>query len=301
MRFLNRLRGKFSGIEVIPPEIGKLAATKDSVDLTEPSDLSRSSAAMNMPVIQRGEVNVTRSSALNQPDPAHIYVFPASLVEDLARWGKGELTNSPDWFDIRRRYENLEMHNQAKSNPAAFCSALWDRTATAGGWAQVGATRLVIEMVDIPDNAAFAQLMLAAMDFLRSRGIPMAALSHQEREWWLKNRPSTDPWLPPLKVPSEVEFEALDLPPEQERVIARMGPSGHNNVILFRNRRAGYQALIRGASEEDPSNLVDTVWFQFPTLYDLYLRVGEAFCISSPTFVSPDMQPFVPVSPPDYT
>ncbi|MBK7622382.1 MAG: hypothetical protein IPJ14_06845 [Kineosporiaceae bacterium] len=150
------------------------------------------------------------------------------------------------------------------------------------------------EPAGLPEDDAFRRLLLHGLDVLRARNVPMSYLTPNEREWWLQHRATPDAWLPPYLVPAEQDFAVREPGPDEEILLADMGPDKYDNKIYIRRTDTGFEALVRS-----PDEYPGTRWHTGNTLYRLYLNVGESFTNNPPARLDPSIRPFMAVDTPN--
>lgn len=148
--------------------------------------------------------DVIRSHIWRQEQGADQHSLPRDIIPLMERFGHMEFDpqgQGAETGHIWLRLAHLVMPF-AQADPAGFLSALANAVLPVGGWAVYGASRAVWEFLS-PDHGSplrrdpsYKAIMSAALDFLRSNGVPPMNVRGYEWEYWLDAGGTRDTWLP---------------------------------------------------------------------------------------------------------
>jgi hypothetical protein len=127
--------------------------------------------------------------------------LPADILTQLERFGRFS-------FDPRQNPPpgllEADMYRIAEADRDGFLADLSSVTRPAGGWPAYGGMKLVMSILggdlDHPDYNA---IVLAGLQFLRSRGVPASRLSPNELRLWRRMHGEDEPWLIGRAAPPE--------------------------------------------------------------------------------------------------
>ncbi|MFE7853861.1 hypothetical protein [Streptomyces sp. NPDC057403] len=200
------------------------------------------------------------------------------------------IDSSTVWSELQAPF--LEF---ARSDPKEFSAALADAVSESGGFAWFGAARTIWNLVGSDFRcAAYDRVRLAALEFLRSNGVPASRVSAHDMNFWREQH--DEPWLtgppaPPLPTP------VTPLAPGESRLVARLTPARDANTVYVQAAPGGgYRAVLEMSNSSEDSTRLRRDWLGAGTLRDLYTRIGGAFQVPV-HWVADELEPFIPLPP----
>jgi hypothetical protein len=228
--------------------------------------------------------------------------LPANIVEQMDAFGRFEFDPhnpaSPVGGTI---WPNIvaPLFELSRSDGSGFLAALASELLPAGGWAVYGGERLVKELFsgDL-DDPSYHAMMAAALDFLRSLGLPNSRLNNYEWRFWLDHKGKEEPWLTSRPLPNPELTRIRPLSPGEDRLVAQIEAAENSNRIHVRADGEGrFVAEIDAAYSDDDPTRSRGPWHTATSLYDLYRQVAESFQV--PTYWYDDeLEPFFPYPKP---
>jgi hypothetical protein len=219
------------------------------------------------------------------------------LARDLYVFGRfGALApNAPPELAEAAQPVEVRYYKTAIADPPAFARRVLE-IAKHGGWAACGGMRLLRSLVDEKlCGPAFNEVCEHGFAFLRSRNINFLHLSRNEIEWWVTHHPGED-YLTPRQLPPG-ETRVTPLQPGERRRVANMGPPNNNDIYVYAADGAFHAVILH--TGESWESATQYHWFSHKDLFQLYVRVGEAFR-SEPPWCDPEMARFCLLDPPDF-
>ena len=223
------------------------------------------------------------------------------LMQRYGRYTMDAAATSQDESSAIYRDIVLPMYTAAQADPSRFVADLRDQVIPVGGWAALGASRLVWEVLtgDQRGHPAELELHSAALQFLRDRGVPSQRVRGYEWEHWIKIKGPNEPWLRGKPRPSPSEAPITDLAEDELRCIIQVFPDSNSNLIMVRRDiQGGYMSLVDARSSDDDPRRVRWEDKRTGTLNDLYWHIGCTFQVPTYWF-DPQMAPYFPLPPPD--
>jgi hypothetical protein len=240
--------------------------------------------------------------ALFRRDPVAVGL-PRDVVSRMERFGRFEFDPAGSGIDAGEVWTELQapLMEFARTDPERFTTELVRAVLPAGGWALYGASRSIWNLLGSDfHHPAYDSVRAAALEFFRANGVPNNRLSANDWQFWNRIRKDDEPWLVGRPRPAP---ESASIPPlgaGEVREVARITDDRNSNVVYVRALEdGGFIAVVEGReSDTDPSRRRFD-WFGAPTLYDLYVRIGEAFQV--PThWVAAELEPFIPLPRPAF-
>lgn len=227
--------------------------------------------------------------------------LPGGVVSRMERFGRYEFDPMGAGIDARTVWSELQapLLEFAQADPAEFAAQLVTAVLPAGGFALYGAARTIWNLLGSDfRHPSYDTVRMAALEFFRANGVPMNRLSAKDWQFWQAHR--DEPWLVGRPRPTQQEAGITPLAPGELRRVAQVTAAPDSNVVYVRAAdSAGYVALVEGRqSDIDPAR-GRFEWYGAPTLYDLYVRVGEAFQVPA-HWVADELAPFIPLPPPKF-
>jgi len=191
------------------------------------------------------------------------------------------------------------LYQLSRSDGAGFLADLAAAVVPVGGWAVYGGERLVKELFsgDLQDPS-YDAMMGAALDFLRSLGIPNVRLNGYESSFWRSHKGKAEPWLVARALPTQEDAPIRGLAPAEERRIAQLDSMPDSNLIYVRRHSAGgFAAFVDARRSDDDPRRGQFPLHQAESLYDLYRRVAEQLQVP-PYWCDNELEPFFPFPAP---
>lgn len=203
----------------------------------------------------------------------------------------------PESVAIRCNTLEYEYFQLAREDRAGLLARARGVAEAAGGWTAVGAAQLMRSVTTELNGADFDAIMEVSTAFLNSRMIPSAYRAPWELAWWQDHHPGEYFFSVARRVPTRASAAIPELGLGEARRVANMGPDGNNNDLYVIRTADQYHCVIvaPGVRWQD----VTFMWFSYPDLYDLYVRVGEAVK-SPPPWCEPELARYCPIDPPDF-
>lgn len=219
--------------------------------------------------------------------------LPADALRQLEQLGRSSL--DPQTYQAPWQFV-AAMYPLSQADRDGFLADLASVAAPAGGWPAYGALKLLWEMfgtdLDQPDFNAIA---IAALQFLRSHGLPPNRMSQFDLRIWHRLQGEDTPWLVGRPPPPD---RLTPLRPGEIRKVAQVFAGEHSNVIYVRQDAPDrYVAVIDGEWSEEEPRRVQNDWHSAKSLHQLYTRIAEAFQV--PCFwADPQLESYFPLPPP---
>jgi hypothetical protein len=224
------------------------------------------------------------------------------MMERFGRYEFNPQASAVDPADIGRLMADL--YPFASADPDGFLVALAGAVLPVGGWTAYGASRTIWELlsplasVSIRQHPSYNAIMNAALEFLRTNGVPPMMVKGYEWDYWVNNGGTSDTWIPRRPIPSPDEAPISELQPgETRRVTQRTSEPDSNMILVRRDGEDRYCALIDAKwSDEDPRR-VQNEWKFAESLYELYIQIGLAMQV--PTYwYDRELEPYFPLQRP---
>jgi hypothetical protein len=161
-------------------------------------------------------------------------------------------------------------------NPDGFLVSLASLAEETGGWSAYGAERLMIEVAggDLP-HPAYGRIMDAALNFLRSNGVPPKMVTGHEWTHWLDSGGTVDTWVPRRPPPTEDDAPISELQVGQTRRLAQLSGDPESNVFLVQRAQDGrYCWMIDSKASDDDPRRTQWVYRTSEALHELYIQIG---------------------------
>lgn len=188
----------------------------------------------------------------------------------------------------------------ATTDPIGFTAALCDAVAPIGGWAAFGGACTAWDLLTSDDRhgPAYDTLMTAAVEFLRSNGVPPMHVKGYMWSHWLDQGGTMDSWIPRRPTPSPTEATITPLQYGELRRIAQLSPEADSNIVLVRLDPAGtHVAMIDARQSDDDPQRTRWDWKSAESGYALYTVVALALQ-APPHWCDPELEPFFPLGLP---
>jgi len=220
----------------------------------------------------------------------------------MERFGRFEFDPTGVDIDATAVWSELQapLLEFAQSDAERFVTELVRAVLPVGGFAFFGAARTIWNLLG-PDfrHPGYDTVRMAALQFFRANGVPNSRLSANDWQFWLRNRAQDEPWLVSRPLPPR-EIRLVPLAAGELRRVAVMTAEPDSNVVYVRGSDAdGYMAVVEGRENDAGSARRRFDWLGATTLYDLYLRIGQALQVPS-HWVAAELAPFVPLSAPNF-
>jgi len=226
-----------------------------------------------------------------QRDPTAL--LPQGTQQRVADFGKSSFypdSGNPDYM------LEPDMYTIASANQDGFLRAMADM-ASEGGWVALGAERLVVSVVGANlAHPAYAEIMEAALGFLRQNGVANNRLTGYEWEFWGRNHPGKS-WQVGRPLPHRDDWSGTPLTDGEMRRVAQMTADPGSNLVVIEQRNGVFVAVIDAARNEEDPRRVRNDWYQAESLYDLFVLLGNALQIP-PYWVHEELAPLIPLAPP---
>lgn len=228
--------------------------------------------------------------------------LPADTVTLMERFGRHTIdransTENPDtvWETFVAPFFPI-----AQSDPGGFVTALARVLRPVGGWAGYGGMRLIVEVLGGDfEHPAADEVRTAALDFLRSRGVPNASLTGYEWQFWLAHKGQTERWLVGRPRPSLEEAPITDIEPGHIRRVVKLLPDEDSNLILVRHAAGGgYESVVDARRNEQDARRVRNRGLYNATLDGLYWDIGCGLQ-TPPFWVNRELRPYFPLQRPN--
>jgi hypothetical protein len=214
--------------------------------------------------------------------------LPGDIVSKMERFGRYEFNpqaNAGGAEDIWGLMGDL--YPIASADPEGFMAAIADAVLPVGGWAVYGASRTIWELLSPPTelrhNPSYNAIMNAAIEFLRTNGVPPMMVRGYEWEYWVNNGGTSDTWIPRRPTPSPDQAPISKLQPGEIRRITQLTSESDSNAILVRQNSDGrYCALVDAKQSDEDPRRDQWEWKSAETLYELYIQIGLAMKV--PTY-----------------
>jgi hypothetical protein len=192
----------------------------------------------------------------------------------------------------------IPLYPLAQASPDKFVTWLRDQVLPVGGWAVLGASRALWELLGSGfQHPARTELLTAGLQFLRNRGVPNPMVTGYEWRFWCDTKGQNEPWLVGRPKPTPDEAPITDLTPGELRPIIQIFPEPDSNRILVRRQDGGYTSVVDARWSDDDPHRVQRDDKHAATLNDLYWEIGCVFQIPTHWY-HPEMAPYFPLPPP---
>lgn len=234
--------------------------------------------------------------------------LPADFGATLHRFGRASLVmdSDPQGRMLVGAFI-VDLWHLCQRDRDLFYRALAEAAAPIGGWAWVGAARVVSEVGPggFVADPGYDALMERSSAFLRARNIPPGPnLTGFESNWWYSKH-SGERWLNPVPIADPARVRVRPLLAGNERLVLRFAPYD-NHLLVVANLDGSYSTLMEKVrSNEDPTRVRGEVGGGFlgrtePTLELLYAWIGGRQQ-SPPAWVEPELLQFFPLPAPDFS
>lgn len=231
------------------------------------------------------------------------HALPGDIVRKMERYGQFEFhwqTGGDNAAEVGELLAALAPF--ATTEPDGFLAALADAVLPVGGWAIYGASRAIWEFLSSSasahQNPRYSAIMSAALEFLRTNGVPPKELRPYEWHHWLDSGGTVDTWIPRLPQPSPVEAPITTLLPGELRRVAQLTEKPDSNMVLVRQEGEGrYSALIDARWSDDDPRRVQNEWKSAESLYELYMAIALALQ-TPPPWCDRELEPYFPLPRP---
>ncbi|MBR7839716.1 hypothetical protein KDL01_41080 [Actinospica durhamensis] len=226
--------------------------------------------------------------------------LPADVVTRMDLFGQYE-------FDSTRLAPGIDVWSQlqspllefAQADPAGFVEALVAAVRPGGGWALYGASRTIGNLIAYDyEHPRYAEVRMAALEFLRANGVPPKFLTGGDWDFWLRSRTGDEPWLTGAPLPPADSTRIIPLGAGELRRLAQVTSEEDSNVVYVRCEPDGtHVAVVEGRKSDEDESRVHWDWLRADSAYALYAHIGDAF--QTPTYwVAPELAPFIPLPRP---
>jgi hypothetical protein len=149
--------------------------------------------------------------------------LPGNIISLMERFGRYEFNPQTSGIAPADMGQLMaELYPFASADPDGFLATLAGAVLPVGGWAVYGASRAIWELlspstsVSIRQHPSYKAIMNAALEFLRSMGVPPMRLRGYERDYWLASGGTMDTWLPRLPTAPQVQAKPNTVPSSPE-------------------------------------------------------------------------------------
>ncbi|MFJ3305055.1 hypothetical protein ACIPSA_18410 [Streptomyces sp. NPDC086549] len=224
--------------------------------------------------------------------------FPPDVASRMEQFGRFEFDPSEVSIDASRVWSELQAPflDFARSDPEEFAAELADAVSSAGGFALFGAARTIWNLVGSDFRSpAYDRVRMAALEFLRSHGVPAGRISAHDMRFWQEQR--DEPWLVGRPRPT-AETLITPLAPGEMRPVARVTAEADADVVYVQaGAGGGYRAVVEAPYNDTDRSRVRRDWLGASTLHELYARIGEAFQVPV-HWICDELEPFIPLPRP---
>lgn len=230
--------------------------------------------------------------------------MPESSLATLAMFGRNHCNGVDP--DPSQTVATLYMPGMsaAQSQPEELLNQLVDAGFARGGWALVGAVRLLMEL-DLVRRFAGQPRFLSLLDesllFLQREGASSGVLRPFELDRWIETHGSVRTFIgyELADLPDAGREPAVEnLPVGEFRRVAQLFPQPGSNAIYVEHREENVYFAVTQApkSDEDPERVMWD-WFSAPTLVALLRELGERM-VTPPYWAHDELLPYFPWQPP---
>lgn len=229
--------------------------------------------------------------------------LPSDLIRMMERFGRYEFRqpgSENDGTDIWMQTQ-APLLPLASADPDGFLVALARAVLQVGGWAVVGASRTIFEVISSPDSfgqhPSYIALMDTSLEFLRASGVPSVLLNGREEIYWKAMGKTMDTWVTWPPTPSQQQAPITDVLPNEVRRVAQLTSEADSNVIFVRQENDGrYCALIDSMWGSSDPRRVQREWQSAESLYELYIMIGRLL-MEPPHWYDRELKPYFPFPP----
>lgn len=226
--------------------------------------------------------------------------LPSDLIRMMERFGRYEFRqpgSENDGTDIWMQTQ-APLLPFASADPDGFLVALAEAVLPVGGWAVVGASRTIFEVLSSPESfsqhPSYHAIMDAALEFLRASGVPSVLLTGREEIYWKASGKTMDTWVTWPPTPSQQEAPITELLPNEIRRVAQLTSEPDSNVIFVHRGNDGrYCALIDSRWGSRDPRRVQREWQSAWSLYELYVIIGRLL-MEPPHWYDRELEPYFP-------
>lgn len=231
-------------------------------------------------------------------------LLPDSALATLAMFGRNHCNGLDPDPSATATTLYMPGMTAAQQGPEELLNQLADAGFSRGGWALVGAVRLLMELgVERTFSAhpRYVELLDASLLFLQSQGVSSGVLRPFELDRWIATHGSVRTFigydLAPVPDAGQ-EPAAEDLPVGEFRRLAQLTVQPDSNAIYVDHRAENVYFAVTQApkSDEDPERIMWD-WFSAPTLLALLRDLGERM-VTPPYWAHEDLLPYFPWQPP---
>lgn len=232
--------------------------------------------------------------------PSNTNALPSDLIHMMERFGRYEFRQPGSENDGT----GIWMQTQApllpfaSADPDGFLVALARAVLPVGGWAVVGASRTIFEVISSPDSfgqhPSYIAIMDASLEFLRTSGVPSVLLNGREEIYWKASGKTMDTWVTWPPTPSQQEAPITEFLPNEVRRVAQLTSEPDSNVIFVRQENDGRCcALIDSKWGDNDPRRVQREWQSAGSLYELYVMIGRLL-MEPPHWYDHELKPYFP-------
>jgi len=228
--------------------------------------------------------------------------LPVNIVTMMERFGRHEASWAPSdedafaiWNETQQPLLDLVSQDQQQ-----FTDALADAVVPVGGFAVLGGSRTVINLIGEMDTPSYDRLMDGTIEFLRASNVPPMHVTGYEWQYWIGKGGTNADWLTIQAIPSPDEAPVAELSPGEVRRVAQMFPEEDSNVVFVLRRDDGrYAAMIDCPKSDEDRSRMQWEWQTAESLRELYIDIGRSLQAES-HWCDPQLKPFYPIpkSPP---
>ncbi|GAA4728875.1 hypothetical protein [Phytohabitans rumicis] len=229
--------------------------------------------------------------------------LPVNVISMVARFGRYTMEPpNAQGEDPSAIYDEIiaPLYVIAQADPDGFLVALRDKVMPVGGWAVLGASRVLWEVLtsEQREHPVHDELLGAALNFLRERGVPNLLVKGYEWRYWLSVKGDDERWLTGRPKPSPEQAPIPDLDDGELRRLIQVFPEKNSNLIFVRRHPdGGYVSVVDARRSDDDPTRVQWEDKRAASLNDLYWEIGCVF--QTPTYwYRPEMGPYFPLPRP---
>jgi hypothetical protein len=228
-------------------------------------------------------------------------LLPRDIVARMGTFGRFEFDPQGSGIDSRTVWEDIiaPLALNAKDHPAEFLRQLAAAVLPVGGWAVYGGAHLVTELFSAEyRDHSYEAMMAAALDFLRSLGVPALATNGYEWSFWQRTKGRTEPWLPARPVPNESDAPISPLRPGEVRRVVQLDSTHRSNVVLVRQEPGGgFVAEVDARYSDEDRRRARSEFCTAPSIRALYLELGRRLQVPH-YWVDRELEPYFPYPKP---
>jgi hypothetical protein len=226
--------------------------------------------------------------------------LPSNILSMMENFGRKSFCPTDQSIEFDGWTDCLAiLHPLSQKNPEEFIKNLAEAVLPAGGWAVYGAGRLLHELDLYKDGSQFTHdIIMAELQFLRDNGVPPLFVTGLEWDYWHKHKKEGELWLAARLRPTPESAPITDLQPGEVRRIAQLTSMPDSNVIFVQKINDGeYISIVNARKSDDDPQRAEFETNRAKSLYDIYLRIGEA--LQTPCYwVHDELEPYFPFPKP---